>query len=171
MAVWRCPHCATPQPEASRCWVCRRSTTCCATCRHFRRGVAGGLGLCGRDARHPVLDGTEMRACWSAAEAPPQPEGRPARSATGVVVAWVDELVSRRPRTFVPVEPQGPVAAAGHDGPVAIAVEAPAPALEAMPEVPAPGSTPAPAPVAADALRPVPGRWWLWGDPEPWPEP
>ena len=65
MPVWRCPHCASPQPESSRCWVCRRSTTSCATCRHFRRGIAGGLGLCGLDPKRPALDGTEMRACWT----------------------------------------------------------------------------------------------------------
>ena len=65
MPVWRCPHCATPQTESSRCWVCRRSTTSCATCRHFRRGVAGGLGTCGLAPRRWALDGTEMRACWT----------------------------------------------------------------------------------------------------------
>jgi len=44
MVSWRCPHCGSPQTETARCWVCRRSTTSCATCRHFRRSVAGRLG-------------------------------------------------------------------------------------------------------------------------------
>ena len=68
MPLWRCPHCGTPQVESSRCWVCRRSTTSCAACRHYRRGVAGGLGLCGLDPKHLALRGTEMRACWEAAD-------------------------------------------------------------------------------------------------------
>src|SRR3954471_8859640 len=64
MPVWRCPHCATPQTEASRCWVCRRSTTSCVTCRHYRRGISGGIGLCGLDPkRNPVAD-TDVMACW-----------------------------------------------------------------------------------------------------------
>ena len=121
--------------------------------------------MCGLEARRPVLDGTEMRACWVAAPLPPDPEGRPARPATGVMVTWIDELVGPRPRTFVPVEPSGPTAVA--------VLETTAVAVEASP-LPADGAddaaepTPAPGPEPA---RPVPGRWWLWGDPEPWPEP
>lgn len=65
-ATWRCPHCGTPQPEAARCWVCRRSTTCCATCAHYRRAVASGLGYCGLDPRRQALRGDEVRGCWSA---------------------------------------------------------------------------------------------------------
>ena len=49
MPIWRCPHCGTPQAETARCWVCRRSSTACATCRHFRRSVAANLGYCGLD--------------------------------------------------------------------------------------------------------------------------
>src|SRR5215204_73495 len=66
MPVWRCPHCSTPQAEAARCWVCRRSTTSCATCRNYRPGVANGLGMCGLDPRRSALTGAEMRACWAA---------------------------------------------------------------------------------------------------------
>src|SRR4051812_7460635 len=64
MPVWRCPHCATPQAEASRCWVCRRSTTSCVTCRHYRRGIAVGLGVCGLDPAHPVAAATDVQPCW-----------------------------------------------------------------------------------------------------------
>ena len=64
MAMWRCPHCSTPQAEASRCWVCHRSTTACSTCKHFRRSVAAQLGYCGLDRKRQPLVGTEIRACW-----------------------------------------------------------------------------------------------------------
>ncbi|HSG86113.1 MAG TPA: hypothetical protein VLA23_07230 [Candidatus Limnocylindrales bacterium] len=67
MPMWRCPHCGTPQPETDRCWVCRRSSTCCATCRHYRRAVAAGLGYCGLDRQRRPLTGHEMRSCWLAA--------------------------------------------------------------------------------------------------------
>ena len=46
MPMWRCPHCATPQAEAARCWVCHRSTTSCASCRNFRRSITAGVGYC-----------------------------------------------------------------------------------------------------------------------------
>ena len=119
--------------------------------------------MCGLDPKHPVLTGAEMRECWAAAPLPPDPEGRPARPATGVVVTWVDELVAPRPRTFVPVEPSGPTATA--------VLEATAVATGTAPQAEAGELAmhePAPAPEPAD---PVPGRWWLWGDPAPWPEP
>jgi hypothetical protein len=67
MAQWRCPHCATPQPIAARCWVCRRSSTSCATCRHFRLSVAAKVGYCGLDRDRRPLDGSEIRACWEEA--------------------------------------------------------------------------------------------------------
>jgi hypothetical protein len=70
------------------------------------------------------------------------------------------------PRTFVPVEEL--VAAREHTA-VAVMERAdaePAPVEIAMPE---PVPAPAIAPVARPD-RPVPGRWWLWGDPDPWPE-
>lgn len=168
MPVWRCPHCSTPQAEASRCWVCRRSTTSCATCRHFRKGVAGGLGLCGLDPRRLALNGTEMRPCWIAKSPPIEVElrwtgsthvrvpgdavGRTAAATpmTAAAVAGVggrmspDVRGSRGPRTFVPVDGPEPAAAASIDTDVRGAVPAP--------------------------VNRVPGTWWLWGDPEPWPE-
>jgi hypothetical protein len=64
MPMWRCPHCGTPQAETARCWVCHRSSTSCATCRHFRHSVAAGLGYCGLDRGRLPLRGDEMRACW-----------------------------------------------------------------------------------------------------------
>ena len=71
---WRCPHCATPQPEASRCWVCHRSSTSCGTCRHFRRSVAARVGYCGLDRKHEPLEGDEVRACWEDGSIPLAPE-------------------------------------------------------------------------------------------------
>ena len=65
MPNWRCPHCRTPQPEAARCWVCRRSSTACSVCRHFRRSVAAPYGgTCGLDPRRIPLRGDELRGCW-----------------------------------------------------------------------------------------------------------
>lgn len=187
MPVWRCPHCATPQAESSRCWVCRRSTTSCGTCRHFRRGIAGGLGLCGLDhKRQLALDGTEMRACWTAKPAPVEvvPErrvlvaaghGRIPGDATGrgyatgitartaVATAMGTTLSTadgRRPRTFVPVDEPGlgllsepldpPSGAVAISGTGAISTGT--------------------APVGPSPVTGIPGTWWLWGDPEPWPE-
>lgn len=66
MPTWRCPHCGIPQAEAARCWVCRRSSTSCATCLNFRQAVFGGLGYCGLDRRRSPLGGDEIRACWIA---------------------------------------------------------------------------------------------------------
>ena len=66
MPMWRCPHCGTPQTETARCWVCRRSSTSCGTCRNYRRSVAGQLGYCGLDRRRQPLTGDEIRGCWEA---------------------------------------------------------------------------------------------------------
>jgi hypothetical protein len=79
MPMWRCPHCGTPQAETARCWVCRRSSTACATCRHFRRSVAAQLGYCGLDRQRRPLNGDEIRACWEAAAGPAGPS-EPGRS-------------------------------------------------------------------------------------------
>lgn len=66
MAMWRCPHCGTPQTESARCWVCKRSSTSCGTCRHFRRAIAANLGYCGLDRLRQPLRGDELRGCWAA---------------------------------------------------------------------------------------------------------
>lgn len=166
MPVWRCPHCATPQPEASRCWVCRRSTTSCGTCRHFRRGVAGGLGMCGLDPKHTALTGSEMRACWTASPPAPDPADRrlvavgPGRRAGRDEPPGSDS--GRQPRTFVPVETSTPATAAVT---APSADEAPAAGTTDGAVAQAAGISP-----ATGAASRVPGTWWLWGDPEPWPD-
>jgi hypothetical protein len=66
MATWRCPHCATLQVEAPRCFLCNRSATSCGTCVNFRRSLVGGLGYCALDRRREPLTGEEQRPCWSA---------------------------------------------------------------------------------------------------------
>jgi hypothetical protein len=69
--TWRCPHCGTLQPEASRCWACMRSPVSCGTCRHYRRSLVSHVGLCGLDRSRGPLSGDEVRACWEpAADAP-----------------------------------------------------------------------------------------------------
>jgi hypothetical protein len=79
--MWRCPHCGTPQAETARCWVCRRSSTACATCRNFRRSVAGQLGYCGLDRKRVPLRGDEIRACWESSAPPIEvPVANPVRS-------------------------------------------------------------------------------------------
>lgn len=104
MPMWRCPHCGTPQAETARCWVCRRSSTTCSTCRNFRRSVAAQLGYCGLDRRRLPLAGTELRGCW---------EAGPVRAldvaAVAAVAAFADDepeqpSPSLRLRGFVPVE-------------------------------------------------------------------
>ena len=64
MPTWRCPHCATPQAEAARCWVCHRSSAGCASCRNFRRAITAGVGYCSLDRGRGLLNGQEIRACW-----------------------------------------------------------------------------------------------------------
>jgi hypothetical protein len=77
MPMWRCPHCGTPQAETARCWVCRRSSTSCATCRHFRHSVVPNVGYCGLDKARSPLQGDEIRPCWDAAAAPAGAGSRP----------------------------------------------------------------------------------------------
>jgi hypothetical protein len=103
MPLWRCPHCGTPQAESSRCWVCKRSSTSCGTCRHFRRSVAGGLGYCGLDPRRLPLRGEEIRGCWEApVAAPPAPVVivAPRRVDPRIADAWTNPA----PLDFIPVD-------------------------------------------------------------------
>ena len=97
MAMWRCPHCGTPQAETARCWVCRQSSTTCSTCRNFQRSLAPNVGFCGLDRRRLPLTGAELRGCWATAAAlPDTSEAPPLRTTTGDP--------GRRLRGFVPVE-------------------------------------------------------------------
>ena len=57
--------------------MCHRSTTTCATCRHFRKAVTLKLGYCALDRLHSPLTGEEQRACW---ERPTTTEARTAGS-------------------------------------------------------------------------------------------
>jgi hypothetical protein len=135
MPMWRCPHCGTPQAETARCWVCRRSSTSCATCRHYRRSIAASLGYCGLDRRRQPLTGDEIRACW---------DGWPAGAAMSpsalpiIGPARTDEP-AHRPLEFVAVE----ALEAGTDDPAADVDEAPV--------------------VATTPSAGEPG-WSLWGD-------
>lgn len=172
MPVWRCPHCATPQAEASRCWVCHRSTTSCVTCRHYRRGISGGLGLCGLDPRHPAVADTDVKACWVGAPAVAA-ELAAATSRRGAAEAAPGSGAGRAPRTFVPVEE---LVTARERTAVAV-MERVELAIDLGDELVAepvaqPTTEPVTVPVMTPAAptRPVPGRWWLWGDPDPWPE-
>ena len=135
--MWRCPHCGTPQAETARCWVCKRSSTACGTCRNFRHSVAGSLGFCGLDGRRQPLAGDEIRACW---------EAWPGAVDVPPTISPTQPLAGQRaaePRDFVEVG-------------VRPAAEVPAATDETAPIVPAP----APLPAIGE-----PG-WSLWGDVE-----
>jgi hypothetical protein len=108
-----------------------------------------------------------MRPCWVAALPPVEVEvrwtgsthirvpgdavGRTAAATSMTVAALagagpasLEARATRRPRTFVPVDgPEMEPGASADDGD--------------LPHVPTP-------------VTRVPGTWWLWGDPEPWPE-
>jgi hypothetical protein len=122
MPMWRCPHCATPQPEAARCWVCHRSSTSCGTCRHFRRSVAGGLGFCGLDRHRSPLRGDELRGCWEAGDRPEPAEPQPVGHRTPVRIR----------REFVPLDQDPAAAEASPVTPPALTVE---PAWALFPEI------------------------------------
>ena len=99
MPMWRCPHCGTPQAETARCWVCRRSSTSCGTCRNYRRSVAGQLGYCGLDRRRQPLTGDEIRSCWEAWPAALLPDG----SVPLTIAPARSPEEGRRPLAFVEV--------------------------------------------------------------------
>jgi len=106
MPMWRCPHCGTPQAETARCWVCRRSSTTCSTCRHFRSSIAAQLGYCGLDRRRLPLSGNELRGCWE--PGPIRVLDGPGATAYGRVPIEEDDPEPPSPalrlRDFVPVE-------------------------------------------------------------------
>jgi hypothetical protein len=115
--------------------VCRRSSTSCATCRHYRRSIAASLGYCGLDRRRQPLTGDEIRACWEgwSAGTATSPAGLPIISP-----ARTDEP-AHRPLEFVAVE-----ALAGR-------TDDPTPAIDEPP-------------VAASATPAAEPGWSLWGD-------
>jgi hypothetical protein len=151
MSMWRCPHCGTPQTEAARCWVCRRSSTACGTCRHFRRSVAAQLGYCGLDRQRLPLRGDEIRPCWEARAGAVYEEPviavEPVHRLRSVAPMTPDDRTNVRRLEFVPVgEPPDP---------------APRPrAAKAAATELGPASTPV---SAAPPANPEP-RWSLWGD-------
>jgi hypothetical protein len=49
--------------------VCRRSTTSCASCLHFRNAIASRLGYCALDKKRLPITGEEERSCWERAAA------------------------------------------------------------------------------------------------------
>src|SRR5688572_6656424 len=100
MPMWRCPHCGTPQAETARCWVCQRSSTSCATCRHYRRSVAAQLGYCGLDPRRQPLTGDEIRGCWEG-----WPVGATESSTPPLTIPPAQAIDERRrPLAFVEVD-------------------------------------------------------------------
>jgi len=62
--MWHCPHCGAPQAESARCWVCRRSSTTCSTCRLFSVSLSADGGWCALDPKRRRLTGLEQRGCW-----------------------------------------------------------------------------------------------------------
>jgi hypothetical protein len=116
--------------------VCHRSTTSCASCRHFRRSIASGLGICGLDPRHVALTGAEIRACWTPPDAILEDDDGTRRLSVGVMPA---EPGARAPRTFVPVDE------------LAVATSS---------------ARPAATPPAASPDAVTPTGWSLWGEPE-----
>ena len=112
MPMWRCPHCGTPQAETAHCWVCRRSSTACDTCRNFRRSVAGQLGYCGLDRNRLPLAGNEIRACWeparTAADQPAPNAPRPVHASSAPVDAPIHRnFVELDSPTAPPPPPEG----------------------------------------------------------------
>ena len=176
--MWRCPHCGTPQAETARCWVCRRSSTACATCRHFRRSVAAQLGYCGLDRQRGPLRGDEIRGCWEAATSQPEtpepvhrrplpatidmdPDRTPVRRLEFVEVgANLDAEPEHRLRRRKPehaTRQVPPVATNADDEPVLATVATNARIGTSAPADP-------------ETVRPQPGsaepRWSLWSDGE-----
>ena len=163
--MWHCPHCGAPQAETARCWVCRRSSTTCSTCRHFRTSLAADVGYCGNDRWRTPLTGLELRACWE--------EGR--RSATTLPApvpgdALPDDGRSRRPSTFVrgdggPLDRPNPMRLRGFVPVEELALQPDPAPLEPAP----PGAAGAPAmppPVLMDALDDWERRVSLFGEAE-----
>jgi hypothetical protein len=173
MPLWHCPHCGTPQAESARCWVCRKSSTSCATCRHFRHAVAAQIGYCGLDRRRQPLRGDEMRGCWEGAAL--APIGTGARAAETIApfqpsIAWTEVDATRpgrelaSPAAVAAVE-AGTMAVAAAAGTAAAAGAAGAPSTTATPELAGESRIGSQArPVAPGLPRPDAAPPGLWGD-------
>jgi hypothetical protein len=99
--MWHCPHCSAPQAETARCWVCRKSSTTCSTCRHFRASLVNDIGYCALDRARRPLTGLELRGCWTERPAGADPDA----AGEGIPTS---ASVPRRPamplRGFVPLD-------------------------------------------------------------------
>lgn len=105
--MWHCPHCGAPQAETARCWVCRRSSTTCSTCRHFRASLAADVGYCALDRRRRPLTGLELRGCWE--QRPSTAEGPAGATDVTTPHGATDHRGSAPPRGFVPIDDVGPL--------------------------------------------------------------
>jgi hypothetical protein len=161
--MWHCPHCGAPQAETARCWVCRRSSTTCSTCRHFRASLATDLGYCALDLRRRPLTGAELRGCWEERPAAGAASGHTGSStgAPGLPVAPEPAHRLRLPsRDFVPVE------LLVADGPAERLEEPQGERSSAVSGTPAKPRTPAPPFLPADAADAWATRTSLFGDAE-----
>ena len=152
MPMWRCPHCGTPQAETARCWVCHRSSTACATCRNYRRSVAGPLGYCGLDRQRQPLRGDEIRACWEATNVVVEAQTGPVGPAPHPATTADEDRTPVRRLEFVEVRSTAPTAR-----PKRTAAVRPAGQDTAV------AATPAETQVAIAGGE---SRWSLWGDGE-----
>src|ERR1700675_1432447 len=134
MPMWRCPHCATPQAETARCWVCHRSTTACGSCRNFRRSVAAQIGYCGLDRHRRPLQGDEIRGGWECLDAPGATPPPPLTAATAWPLDPGKDRTVVRLLEFVEVRDEGR------------------------------RDKPEPLPDPALLANPAERRWSLWGD-------
>lgn len=107
VAMWHCPHCGAPQAETARCWVCRKSSTTCSTCRHFRPSLASDIGYCALDRARRPLTGLELRGCWTERPATADPQAAAQLHGQAGSAAWIDAVPARG---FVPVDEVRPVA-------------------------------------------------------------
>jgi hypothetical protein len=145
--MWRCPHCGAPQAESARCWVCRRSSTTCSTCRHFQTALAGDGGWCALDPKRLRLTGLEQRGCW---------QGRQAASPTAPVEVGLP--IALDPRQSTSTEHEAASAPARIDF---IPVELVTPIVRAV--EPATPEDPEVAPIGADSIPVVrePDETWV----------
>lgn len=156
--MWHCPHCGAPQAETARCWVCRRSSTTCSTCRHFRPALSADLGYCAFDARRRPLTGRELRGCWEEVVGAADPE-------PPAIVESHRLRAAQRPWPGTPLGSDEPVPARGF-----VPIELLGRLTAAIESAPPPGPEPTPATrppfVIPDADEDWSERTSLFGDGE-----